>query len=59
MGNDLFNIIAGISSIAGLILSVIALFTSGQALKKVKTIKNKINKSSIGGDFIGGDRNEH
>ena len=58
---EIFNIIAGVASILGLLFSIIGMVFSGCTLYKVHKIDksqtvNKINRSSIGGDYVGRDR---
>lgn len=60
---DLFNIICGICSIAGLLVSI---FTAGKVIKITQTINsgnvddrsktvNKVSKSEIRGSYVGRD----
>ncbi|MCI8379197.1 MAG: hypothetical protein HFH72_11885 [Lachnospiraceae bacterium] len=60
---DLFNIISGVCSIAGLAVS---LFTAGKVIKITQSIncnnkdvrsdtKNKVSKSTINGLYVGGN----
>ena len=58
---EVFNIICGVCSMVGLLVSV---FTAGKVFKITQTInsgnvnnhsKNKISKSTIYGDFVGRD----
>lgn len=49
---DLFNIICGVCSIAGLLVS---LFTAGKVIKINSEIVNKNKKSEFHGDYAGRD----
>lgn len=60
---DLFNIVCGVCSIAGLLVSV---FTAGKVVKISQTVNsgnvddhsknvNKVSKSTIHGGFVGRD----
>lgn len=60
---DLFNIICGVCSIAGLLVSI---FTAGKVVKISQTVNsgnvddhsenvNKVSKSEIHGSFVGRD----
>lgn len=60
---NLFNIICGVCSIAGLLVSV---FTAGKVVKIAQTVNsgnvddhskngNKVSKSTINGSFVGRD----
>ena len=60
---DLFNVIAGVCSIAGLLVSI---FTAGKVVKIVQTVNsgnvddhsknvNKVSKSTIHGSYVGRD----
>lgn len=62
---DMFNIISGVCSIVGLVVS---LFTAGKVIKISQTINcgnnskeskvnTKITKSDVYGDVVGGDKN--
>lgn len=61
---ELFNVICGVCSIAGLLVSI---FTAGKVVKIAQTVnsgnaddhsksRTKISKSSIRGDVVGRDR---
>lgn len=60
---DMFNIICGVCSIAGLLVSI---FTAGKVVRIVQTINsgnmddhsktvNKVSKSTIHGSYVGRD----
>lgn len=49
---DLFNIICGVCSIAGLLVS---LFTASKVIKINSEIVNKNKKSEFHGDYVGRD----
>ena len=60
---DLFNIICGVCSIAGLLVSI---FTAGKVVKIAQTVNsgnsddhsktvNKVSKSTIQGSYVGRD----
>jgi len=58
---DVFNIASGISSILGLVISIVSLIVSGCTLYKVSKkdsskTENSVHNASIGGDYVGRDR---
>lgn len=59
-----FNVVAGIASIVGLVVSIVSLIVSGCTLYKVGNLnnsqtKNKIKNTKIEGSYTGHDRNEY
>ncbi len=49
---DMFNVVCGVCSIAGLMVS---LFTAGKVVKISSEVANKNKKSEFHGDYVGRD----
>lgn len=59
---EFFNIVAGVASIAGLIISICSLTISSKVLYMLNQhydnskTSNKVTRSMINGDFVGRDK---